>query len=745
MGISAGFDRPAQSTEIRAMLRQLQSEAIIYPLLPLYVLGLILLWDSSHFSDPLQAGVSAALLFLLPLGVGSLRRGNYLASAWTLVIGCLLINMLLIVWGQLSEMVFLLALPTGLAMLFIGTGGGAATAVGSTALLLGLPASGYPLNNSLVTAALIGVWGTAGIVWLTSHPLLTTMRWLWSEYEQNRDLLEQSRDYQLQLKQALEDLAHNNAELQRLNRLARGMREIAEEARKAKEQFVANVSHELRTPLNMIVGFSQMIVQAPETYGSNIPPALLADLDVVLRNSQHLSSLIDDVLDLSQIDTGQMALTRERVALGDLIESAAVAVRPLFDSKELYLQTESSEALPLVYCDRTRIREVVLNLLSNAGRFTEVGGVIVRAWQEGSDVVVSVADSGPGIQAADAEKLFQPFQQLDGSIRHRYGGSGLGLCISRSFVEMHSGKMWFESRQGHGTTFFFRLPIDPLLPADPSTVRWRYSLGEHDGRKRLSQAPVVPVLPRFVILEAGNSLQRLLSRYEEDLETVRVQTIEQAAQELARRPAHALLVNETATGNALQRISSSPVLPYGIPAIVCSIPGDYEAAYSLGVSDYLVKPISRERLLAALDRLKLNGGTVLIADDEPDALRLFRRMLTSSGRSFRVLRATNGRQALNILHTQRPDAVLLDLVMPEMDGFQLLEAKNQDPTLREVPVIVTSARDPAGHPIISNALAVTRGGGLSVSQILTCVKALTGILSPLGQPDDPARPAGHSG
>jgi len=727
------------------MLRQLQNDAILFALPALYVLGLILFGSSNHFEDPLQGGVPGALLFLLPLGVGSLRRINYLASAWALVIGCLLINLLVIVWGQLTATICLFALPTGLATLFISTGGGIATAAASTALLLGMPAFGFPLNHSLIIAALIEIWGTAGVVWLTSHPLLTTMQWSWSNYEQSRNLLEQARDYQVQLKQALEDLAHNNVQLTRLNRLAQAMREAAEEARKAKEQFVANVSHELRTPLNMIIGFSQMIVQAPETYGSNIPPALLADLDVILRNSQHLSSLIDDVLDLSQIEADQMALTRERVALSELIESAAVAVRPLYNSKGLYLRTELPDALPLVYCDRTRIREVALNLLSNAGRFTEVGGVVVRTWREGGDVVVSVADTGPGIEATDVDKLFQPFQQLDGSIRRRHGGSGLGLCISKSFVELHGGKMWLESRQGVGTTCFFRLPIDPFIPPERSVSRWSYSLGEYEERPRSSRAPVIPVRPRFVILEVGNSLQRLLSRYEENLETVTVQTIEQAAQELARMPAYALLVNDAAVGNALQHINSSAVLPYGVPAIVCSIPGYYEAAGSLGVSDYLIKPISRGKLVAALDRLKLQGNTVLIVDDEPEALRLFRRMLTSSGRDYRVLRATNGRQALHILRTQRPDVVLLDLVMPEMDGFQLLEAKNQDPALREVPVVVTSARDPAGHPIVSNALAATRGGGLSVPQVLACVEALSRILSTAGQPDDPALPAGHCG
>ena len=172
----------------------------------------------------------------------------------------------------------------------------------------------------------------------------------------------------------LEDLASANVQLARLNQLAQGMRHAAEDARRAKEEFVANVSHELRTPPNMIVGFSEMMLQAPQTYGKKIPSALLADLAVIQRNSQHLSSLIDDVLDLSQIEVGKMALTKERVAFQEVVQAAVTAVRPLFDSKGLHLKTEVPGDLPLVFCDRTRIREVVLNLLSNAGRFTEHGG-----------------------------------------------------------------------------------------------------------------------------------------------------------------------------------------------------------------------------------------------------------------------------------------------------------------------------------------------------------------------------------
>src|SRR6185503_18004148 len=199
--------------------------------------------------------------------------------------------------------------------------------------------------------------------------------------------------------QALADLAQANLQMTRLNILAQGLRQAAEEARRAKEEFVANVSHELRTPLNMIIGFSETILQSPGAYGKKIPPALLADLMVIYRNAEHLSELINDVLDLSQVDAEKMALTKEQAQLGEIVEEATTAIRPLYTSKGLYLDVDIPENLPSIFCDRTRIREVLLNLLSNAGRFTERGGVHLRGWLKGNDVVVSVTDSGPGIAA----------------------------------------------------------------------------------------------------------------------------------------------------------------------------------------------------------------------------------------------------------------------------------------------------------------------------------------------------------
>jgi len=259
--------------------------------------------------------------------------------------------------------------------------------------------------------------------------------------------------------------------------------------------------------------------------------------------------------------------------------------------------------------------------------------------------------------------------------------------------------------------------------------RWLAPDWEHVQRTHRPLLPVATPRRRLVVLERGRSLQRLLARHLKDVEIAPVTTLEEAIRELERVPAQALLVNEPSVGQALQNLNGPTGLPQGVPAMICSVPGPVEAAGALGASDYLVKPISQDALLETLGRLHLRGRTALIVDDEPDAQRLFRRMLVASGRGYRVLRATEGRHALNILREQRPDVVLLDLVMPDMDGFQLLAAKSADPALRDIPVVIISARDPAGQPIVSNALAVTRRDGLSMPQLLRCIEAISEVLS----------------
>lgn len=708
----------------------LRHRLLLFVLPSVMTLALLVLSSVTRRNNVLAiVGVTTALVALAGLA-GFLRRYTYTAAVWSLVIGVGLITTYVATWSGLAPVICLLALPVGLATLLITRPAGAATAVVCTLWLALAPVTSLPAPLALRLTAGILVWAILGLLWLMLSPLLTAVQWAWSSYEQSYERLEASRAMQVRLHETLEDLTSANQQLMRLNRLAQGLRQLAEDERRAKEEFVAKVSHELRTPLNMIIGFCEMITQSPETYGTSLSQTLLADLDVVLRNSEHLSGLIDDVLDLSQIEAGQMALTKERVALPTIIEAAVVAVRPLYESKGLYLETDVLSSLPQIFCDQMRIREVILNLLSNAGRFTEQGGVRVRVWREGHALITSVADTGPGIADADRERLFQPFQQLDNTIRRRYGGTGLGLSISRSFVALHDGELWVESVPGEGTTFFFSLPIDPPAPLSrDDAVQWFNPYAPDEPRARARRLPAVTVLPRVVVVEsAGEALQRLLRRYWDTLEVVGVPAWADACAEVAREPAQAILVNAVDVGAALQQIAQAPALPYDIPALVCSIPDVSQTIDALGVRDYLVKPITQARLLAALDDLDRPVETIMVVDDEPDALRLYWRMLASSGRGYRMMRANDGQQALALLRHEQPDVILLDLTMPGMDGLAFLAARADIPAQQEIPVMLMSARDPVGHAITSPALAVTCRDGIGVSNLLQVMQTLVGML-----------------
>lgn len=727
--------------EMASLPREMQRE-MLPPLGGLlYTLGLALFLFSEQFSDPLQGCVLAVLLIANScLSTSVALRRNYLAGTWILVLGCTAANVLALHWGRIGAVACLLALPTGLAALLINLHGGLVVAALSSVTLLWAVVSFPSLEIGAAITALTAVWGTVGLAWGYSYSVRTLMQSSSTSYEQSRHLLEQLRDRQMEQTRVKKDLIEANVQLARLHERLSAMYHIADEARKVKEEFVANVSHELRTPLNMIMGFSEMIIQAPRVYGDGLPSNLLADIAVIHRNSQHLSSLIDDVLDLSQIDAGRMALSKEWSSLREILQEALLAVGPLFESKGLSLDVALPLDLPSLLCDRTRIRQVMLNLLSNAGRFTQRGGIEVRARQESGQVVVSVADTGPGIGTQEREKIFEPFRQVYGSRSRRHGGSGLGLAISKRFVEMHHGRMWLESEFGVGTTFYFSLPVGTPPPADRGPSRWFSPYIHYEARTRRSSAPVPELTTRFVVLEQGTALQRVLHRYSDGVEVSSVHSVEEALMELKRSPAQALIVNDASAGQAIAPLTLLAKLPHDTPVITCCVLGRSDAARQLGVVDYLVKPVDRTTLLSALQTLGNGVETVLLVDDETEALHLFARMLASADADYRVLRATNGHQALGMLRGRRPDVMLLDLRMPGMDGFRVLAEKNKDEAIRDIPVVVISARDPVGGPIVGNALTAACQGGLSVRKVMTCVQAISEILSPSVEPGDREHP-----
>jgi signal transduction histidine kinase/CheY-like chemotaxis protein len=644
---------------------------------------------------------------------------------------------------QMPEFAFLYALLPFLATAAVSVATGVLAEIVIAGLVWWIPQSGFMPTLSgwqglsvVIGGAITGVMG-----WAMAHEFMAATEWLLRDIQQARQEVEEARNQRMEYEQVQQDLIEANRELTRLSDRLKAMHRIAEEARRAKEEFVANVSHEFRTPLNMIIGFSEVITQSPQVYGERLPSNLLADITAIQRNSQHLAKLVNDVLDLSQVDAGRMALRKEQTMAQHVVDEAVQLVQPLFRSKGLYLETEVAPDLPPLFCDNTRVRQVVINLLSNAGRFTETGGVRVTVWREEDQVMFKVTDTGPGISLEDQKKIFEPFQQLDGSLRRRHGGSGLGLSISKRFVEMHGGKMSLDSQIGVGTSFTFSLPLDlPLsddLPRD-GAKRWFNPYGEYEWKLRTgrSKAPAPIVMPRYILLDEGQSLERLFGSYLRGAETVTTRNVDEAMSELNRSPAQALIVNTARNGELPHLIAQLATLPRETPVIGCWVAAEDDAAQRLGVVRYLVKPITREKLLQALKRLGRESKTVLLVDDQSEALQLLSRMLASGEHEYDLLLAKNGQRALSLLRQRHPDVMLLDLIMPHMDGFQVLQEQSQDPSIRDIPVIVISSRDPSGDPIASNLLTVTRAGGLSARDLLDCVQSLSQALSPSVEPAD---------
>lgn len=611
-----------------------------------------------------------------------------------------------LVWAGLT-----LLLVSGLGLVFPVVGGG------------------YQVLLVLLAAIL-----STAVVYRFAAVLISSASYALDNYRHARHELEETRQQRVELLQVQQDYYLANKELARLNEHLGIMTQYAEEAKHIKEEFVARVSHELRTPLNMVIGFSEVIMRSPQIYGQGIPPALLADIDAILRNSQHLAKLVDDILDLSQVEAGKMALTKEWVQIETVIDEATLAVSGLAESKRLYLRTQIQANIPPVFCDSTRIRQVIINLLGNATRFTERGGIEIRVALQQDHVLVSINDTGPGIPDADQNRIFQPFQQVDSSLRKHKGGTGLGLTISKQFVEMHGGKMWLESIFGQGTTFHFTLPLRAAYESGDVDVlevqRWFGPYNEYQPRTRPAELPVMDLPPRYVLVEPEDTLHRLFMRYMDNVELVSVRSIDLALEEVRKKPVQALILNIPSLLDEHELVEKIGHLPFGTPVLTCWVPGKNEAARDLGVVEYLIKPIQRDDLVRVVQQVGKDVKKILLVDDEPEILRLFIRMLSTLEQSYQIIQAPNGVRALQLMRQRKPDMVILDLMMPEMDGFQVLHEKSHDERIRDIPVVVVSSLNPRGETTVSKNLSVSRGDGLSINELLRSIRALTKILVP---------------
>lgn len=457
------------------------------------------------------------------------------------------------------------------------------------------------------------------------------------------------------------------------------------EANRHKTVFLANMSHELRTPLNAILGFSELL--RDDDTGRFDASTGHRFLDQIHSSGQHLLQLINDILDLSKIEAGQMELHSERVQIGESVGLVLATVEPLAKTKDITIDYVSGQRLHLV-ADPTKLKQMLLNLVSNAIKFTSAGGRIsIRTRQVGSWIEIAVTDSGIGIAEADLDRLFTEFQQLDAGHGRQQEGTGLGLALTKRFAELHGGEVKVQSVSGQGSTFTLRLPIEAKRSPELLVPQIRTA---------------DPDRPLILVVEDNPEAAEILARHLEaggfQMKVARTGTeaIAMARDLLPVAITLDILLPEIDGWEVLKRLKADK-LTWNIPVVVVSVIDNPALGRALGALDYFVKPVDRGALLSRLGRyafttrVKHGEIRVLVVDDEAANLDLLQALLEPEG--FKVLRASGGKEGLDVARAQRPQLILLDLMMPGMTGFDVVEALRADDATRSIPVMVLTSKE----------------------------------------------------
>jgi PAS domain S-box-containing protein len=478
-----------------------------------------------------------------------------------------------------------------------------------------------------------------------------------------------------------ESLAASNQELELRNR-------EVERATRLKSKFLASMSHELRTPLNAIVGFSELL--ADETPGQ-LNDKQKRFVNHIKQGSTHLLQLINDILDLSKIEAGQLELRCEDFQIKDALPEVLSTIRPLAMAKNIQVHHKVGSGRA-VYADRVRFKQILYNLLSNAVKFTPKGGrVEIDCAESENEVRMSVTDTGIGIRPEDQEVVFEEFRQVEGNTNAASEGTGLGLAITKRLVEQQGGQISLQSEPGKGSRFTFTLPIGSRTPAQVLPGREISSAGIATAASR--QKPLI------LIIDDEVPARELLASYLElEYQTVMAASGAEALAKAQQLCPDAITLDVLMPGgNGFETLVALRKAPEtaNIPIIIVSIVDQKQVGFALGAADYLIKPIRKPELLEAIRKHVLqhvdDDAAILLVDDDPKALELLEATLRSAGYETQSVRS--GARALEVLSAKLVNAVLLDLLMPNMDGFEVIRHIRQAPRLKELPILVMTAKN----------------------------------------------------
>ena len=770
--------RAAPPSEIVDLRVEIMSYGVLIPLFILGVLGGLTSRPPLDAANLPRTTVIVAAL-LLSVACAWLARTRPRLALWLCGLGVLAIGMLVYSAGLDGYTGHALILACAVVALLQGPAAGWV----SFALVLGLGVAaawtptGAPASVDRLATVAVSAGAAVLLVQVVTRAMFRALDWMRSAFETARQRNEALSEQTARLEQAMKSLSQTSFQLARANEQLAIAIQYAEDARQSKQQFAANVSHELRAPLNLIIGFSDLILRDPTLYHdaqSNLPPKLLADIHVIHRHAQHLLGLVNDILDLSQLDVAYLTIAREPTRVGDLISSALADYTSLVEQRGLVLTVEIEPDLPELPVDRTRIRQVLLNLLNNALRFTDSGGITIRACYPVTSsarhpvtssphhpvtssprhLVISVSDTGVGIAAPDLQRIFEPFVQVGDPNRRKSAGSGLGLTISKRFVELHGGRMWAESAEGAGSTFHFTLPL----------VEDMQAIEPHRAHREVKRREVGALL----VVERSPVLSRLLSRHLQGLQVASVTSVDQLSSVEAAE-AEVVLINQTADTRERAR-GSLPERLRDVPVFRCYVPGAFALRRPDGDQPgpatyrYLSKPVTHEDLHAMLASMLASmpaapvtdrgeaaeaaeaagrPARILIVEDDEDAMYLLGRMVRAVpaeawGRfsGVTVLKAAGGEQALSLLDelaqpgAQPIDAVLLDLVLGAVSGFDVLAHMERQAGLRDIPVCIVSGQVAGGESLATPYLSLERRSGLTARELARSIAALAQITLP---------------